>query len=427
MINREESIALRPPASARTGGSRDQGAVDACPGVLRLHEAADGWMARVRLPGGMLGSCGLRGLARAAELGGGAVELTSRAGVQVRGLAGDAGGPLAELLAGASLLPSLSHERVRNILAAPLAGRGPAALAPTDELVAALDRELCGEPDLAELPGRFLFAVDDGCRELGGVGADVELRAERLGFRLRLAGVDTSAVLSAERAPGAAVEAARAFLELRLADGAGAWRVGELHEGAERLAALLGLGLRQPVVPAACTDSGAGLHEHALRGDGARSPGRLGAHVQRDGLFAVAVLPPLARLGAAQLERLAELADALDAGCSPAPGAAPGHRVRVAPWRTLYFVDVPAVAVGWLLGELEAVGLVSSNASGWLGLSACAGLGACARAGADVRTAAAERALVRAGAGAPAEHWSGCERRCGEPAGAIKFVASGVG
>jgi precorrin-3B synthase len=345
--------------------------------------------------------------------------------VQVRGLAADVGGPLAELLAEAGLLPSLSHERVRNVLAAPLAGRGPAALAPTDELVAALDRELCAEPDLAELPGRFLFAVDDGCGGLGGVGADVELRAERLGFRLRLDGGDTSAVLSAERASGAAVDAARAFLELRRADGAGAWRVGELREGAERLAALLGLGLRQPVVSAACTDSGAAPHEHALRGDGAGAPGRLGAHVQRDGLFAVAVLPPLARLGAAQLGQLAELADALDAGPAPAPGRA--ARVRVAPWRALYFVDVPAAAVEWLLGELEAAGLVSSNASGWLGLSACAGLGACARAGADVRTAAAGRALARAGAGAPAEHWSGCERRCGEPAVAIKFVASGAG
>ncbi|HEV3046838.1 MAG TPA: hypothetical protein VGY13_05700 [Solirubrobacteraceae bacterium] len=428
MINRE-AIALRAPAIAPTGGSRDPGALDACPGVLRLHEAADGQMARVRLPGGMLGAAGLRALARAAARGNDVVELTSRAGVQVRGLGRDAGGALAQLLADAGLLPSLSHERVRNILAAPLAGRGPAALARTDELVAALDRALCGEPELAELPGRFLFAVEDGSGGLGGLGADVELRAERSGFRLRLDGVDTSELLPAERAPGAAVEAARAFLELRGADGAGAWRVGELREGARRLAALLGIEL--PAAARARTgDAGVGACARAAE----RARARLGAQVQRDGLFAVAVLPPLARLGAAQLARLATFADALDGGATAkdgpgGAGMAPGRtaRVRLSPWRTLTFVDVPAAAVSWLPGELEALGLVGADASGWLGLSACAGLGACARAGADVRAAAAGRALARAGAVAPAEHWSGCERRCGRPAGAIEFVARGVG
>jgi sulfite reductase beta subunit-like hemoprotein len=73
------------------------------------------------------------------------------------------------------------------------------------------------------------------------------------------------------------------------------------------------------------------------------------------------------------------------------------------------------------------MGFVVSDASGWTGLSACAGLGACRRARADVRAAAAQRAGARDQA-SPPEHWSGCERRCGEPPGAgIRIVARGDG
>ncbi len=52
---------------------------DACPGALQTHSAADGELARVRIPGGLLGSAQLRGLAAAArDLGDGALEMTSR-------------------------------------------------------------------------------------------------------------------------------------------------------------------------------------------------------------------------------------------------------------------------------------------------------------------------------------------------------------
>jgi precorrin-3B synthase len=386
--------------------------MDACPGVLRLHAAADGHLARVRLPGGRLDAPALDALARAAPLGSDIVELTSRAGLQLRGLPEDAAGELASILARGGLLPSAAHDRVRNILAAPLAGRAPAALARLDPLLDALDRRLCADAALAELPGRFLFALDDGTRALDPIRADVELAAERRGLRLCLDGLATSLVAGPADAPEAALGAARAFLALRAEDRGDAWRLRELDGGARRVAARLGLTVRarpalraraaHPAPSAGVARAGAALAPAARR---------LGPQLQRDGRLALAALPPLARLGHAQLERLAELSRALGAG------------VRVAPWRTLTFVDVPAAAAGWLAGELRDAGLIVREPSGWAGLSACAGLGACARAHVDVRAAAAARAAMR-GESSPSEHWSGCERRCGEPPDVtVRFVA----
>ncbi len=94
---------------------------DACPGVFAPHDAADGALARIRLPGGVIGAAALRVVADCAqELGDGRVHLTSRGNLQLRGLSRS--GALAARLADAGLLPSATHERVRNVLASPLAG-----------------------------------------------------------------------------------------------------------------------------------------------------------------------------------------------------------------------------------------------------------------------------------------------------------------
>ncbi|WP_437085167.1 nitrite reductase [Streptomyces sp. enrichment culture] len=156
---------------------RDRG--DACPGALRLHAADDGFLARIRIPGGILGADAARLLADAADrLGDGHIDLTSRGNAQLRGLGASCGGELAAVLDRAGLLPAPGHERVRNVVASPLTGldgRGRADVAPW---VARLDRELCAEPAAAALSGRFLFAVDDGRGDVLSLSADVNVLAQ---------------------------------------------------------------------------------------------------------------------------------------------------------------------------------------------------------------------------------------------------------
>ncbi|MGI5127227.1 precorrin-3B synthase [Pseudonocardia sp. CA-107938] len=190
---------------------------DACPGVFAPHPAADGWVARIRLPGGAINSAQLRIVALIAEFfGDGSVHLTSRGNLQVRGL-GDDLAPVILRLRAAGLLPSETHERVRNILATPLAGL-PAA---------ELDRAICDRPALAALPGRFLFALDDGRGDVAAEEPDVCWQAGRVLLAGEDAGVeDADPVRSL-------IAAAEAFLEVRSTE----WRMRELPATARSVVA----------------------------------------------------------------------------------------------------------------------------------------------------------------------------------------------
>ena len=154
------------PARTRTRG-------DLCPGVLRPWPAPDGALVRLRLLGGQITASALARLSEVAtSYGDGVIHLTGRANLQVRGLPGEAGA-LAPEIVGAfertGLLPSRTHELVRNFMMSPLSGRqgGRADLRP---VLVELDDLLRAEPELAGLPGRFLFVLDDGRGDL--VGAD---------------------------------------------------------------------------------------------------------------------------------------------------------------------------------------------------------------------------------------------------------------
>jgi len=235
---------------------------DSCPGALTLHEAADGLLVRVRLPGGQISGPQLAAVAAlAAEHGAGKLELTSRANLQLRGLSD--GSAVADGLARVGLLPSPTHERVRNILASPLSGLDGST--DVSELVRRLDHELCSRPALAHLPGRFLFAVDDGRGDVAALDADVVLR------------------------PGAraadALDVAEAFLLARAEQGGTAWRIAELCDTGAALAAAAG-----PMISVGTALSGGPHRDHPVG-------------VVTDGVLVV--LAPLGRLGQTQAQWLA--------------------------------------------------------------------------------------------------------------------------
>ncbi|MQY27956.1 precorrin-3B synthase [Nocardia aurantia] len=374
---------------------------DSCPGVLRLHDAADGPLARIRLPGGRLRPDQLQALAEAArELGNESIELTSRGNVQLRQIHDAAA--LADRLAAADLLPSPTHERVRNIVASPLSGRvgGRADVHP---LIPALDAGLRAAPALSELPGRVLFTLDDGRGDVSGLGGDIGVHATAAGeYALLLAGRDTGVRLPAEVAVATMLDAAHGFQRVR----DDRWRLHEVPDGAARVIAHLGL------TPATAPLEFVARHDIPI-----------GWLPQDDGRVALGAGVPLGSLPA----RTAEFLAAVD------------RPLVVTPWRSLVLGDLDEWVAEQVVRVLAPMGLIFDAASPWLHVTACAGQPGCAKSRTDVRAdaaAAVAEGRVHDGPPAPAEHgrtaadlevsgkqhWSGCERRCGRPRGPVTDV-----
>ncbi|WP_261554351.1 nitrite reductase [Frankia tisae] len=414
---------------------------DACPGVLRTHPAADGALARLRIPGGSLGGGTARTLAACArDVSDGCLELTSRGNVQLRGLADGAAAVLAARAAAAGLLPSATHERVRNIVGSPLSGRAGGGLRDIAPLVDALDAGLCADPELAALPGRMLFAVDDGSGDLAALPADLALRALPAGETLLLvAGEPVALRVPDDTAVPALLAAARAFLDVRATGGAAAaaWRVAELPIGRDHLldaaaaASRSAAGTTRDGVPSTRIAVASAGFEGAAGAGTAPVGAWPGAHAQRDGRWALTALVPLGRLHADQLDLLAAVAE----------GGGDGQ-VIVTPWRSVVLRDLNLAVLAGASDRLAAAGLVVDRESGWVGVTSCAGRPGCAKALADVRrdasrSAGAGSAPVRSGTpgGGPQHrrdrrpvHWSGCTRRCGQPAGeVVEVVADAAG
>ena len=362
-----------------------------CPGALHTVEAVDGLLARVRIPGGYIATRAFRALADLAERDGdGNLDITARASVQIRGLTLASRERFAVGLASAGFLPSIEHERVRNVVASTFAGYDATELIDVRPVVRAFDAGLVRDPELAKLPAKFVVAID-GCG-LAPVDprADLALRAVRVGAEVRFAfavgGVDTGVSVAITDGAAMLLGAARTALAVAHATHGidRTWRIATVRTARPRV--------RPP---------------HGI----------VAAHV--DGFRTIVPTVPLGRLTAAQARALATIADDFTA------------EIRLGAWRGVALVGIARPRVDDAVAALARIGLVLDNDNGFDGLAACAGSTGCASALADVRADAvafASRVLAWQPAHPWTMHVAGCEKRCAMRGGAdLDLVARADG
>lgn len=416
-------------------GSVPPPARDACPGLLALHPARDGHVARIRLPAGYV--TGPRWLALAdlaRDLGDGHLDLTARGNVQLRGLRPEDAAELSGRAAEAGLLPSVAHDRARNIMASPLAGlEGRPPLRPLAE---ELDAALLADPAFSALPGRFLFSLDDGTGGAGLAGCDVGLRWNADGLDVVIAGRTTGVRAAPADAVAVAVAAARAAIAGGV--GGSVTRIGDLANSGASVAAAIGGSLgpaaagpdtRLPLGSA----GGAGGRSQissitkvvgAPLGRLADGQVRLIAGLLRPGEvirlgIAGRIVIPLA-VGPAGGSSSTGLAGPTESPVAESAGSAglvgPAGSSGPASAGLESSGPVESAQAGDALARLASAGLLVADDDPLTGVTACSGA-ACHRSMADVRGVAGPLA------GHPRTHWAGCARQCGLPPDAEPVIA----
>jgi precorrin-3B synthase len=252
-------------------------------------------------------------------------------------------------------------------------------------LVRGLDAAIQANPRLARLPGRFMFAIDDGRGDVSGLGADVGLHfLDEDTAALLVAGVDTG-VRTLDGVP-LLVEVAERFADIR----GTAWRTTELDDTAPLLEGLTPTSEPGAVWPPVARPT-------------------VGWIPQDDGLVTLGAAVPLGVLKTRVAEYL----------------AAVGSPMVITPWRSVLVFDLDEEIADTALRVLAPLGLVFDDASPWLDVSACTGSPGCAHSAADVRRDAA--AAVHDGVSGSHRHFVGCERACGSPPTGEVLVATAGG
>jgi len=359
----------------------------ACPGLLRIVQALDGGICRIKLAGGSITAAQAVAVADAAQAyAGGVIEATNRANLQIRGIGAEQEALIAALLAAGLGPNNAAGDDVRNLMLSPSAGIDPQMLFDTRPLADQILATLQNHPRFHELSAKFAVQLDGGeALAMLEHHHDLWLSAfERDGETLLAFGLAGCPGLDAplgavplEQGYALVVAVLEAFLDL-----ATPTQTRMRHLAVDNLLARLNLPLlsvdglkRQP--------SGDLLH--------------LGTYPQRQkDLFYVTAVAPLGRLDPSMLKGVAQLVSKFGDGT-----------LRFTPWQGVLLPNLKnhgAVTEG-----LEQLGFLGSVDQPLARMIACTGSSGCGKGLADTKADALQLAALQSGHDV---HLSGCPRSC---------------
>ncbi|HVH76857.1 MAG TPA: NirA family protein [Stellaceae bacterium] len=366
-------------------------------GLFYVAPNQNAYMLRLRLPGGLLRAAQADGIADLARrFGGGYVDVTTRANLQIREIG--AAHPIAVLTALDELgLTSrgAGADNIRNLTGSPAAGIDPEELYDTRPLGHELYHYILNHRELYGLPRKFNVAFDGGGRlsvlaDTNDIGfAAVRIRpgksaAAGVYFRMLLGGVtghgfvagDSGVLLAPHEVVPAAVAIIRLFIDhgdrtdrkrARLAYLVERWGIEKCLTEA---AAFLPFPWR--LAPLDECEPRRAIDKH----------GHIGIHPQAQaGRFYLGVALPVGRLTANQLAGLAAIAQRYGAGV-----------LRLTVWQNLLISDIAETDLTAAQAAIAALGLSTSASHLRGGLVACTGNAGCKFALSDTKRHAIELA-----------------------------------
>ena len=358
-------------------------------GLFYLSPVEDAFMARLRIPGGILRSDQLRELARlSSELTTGYIQLTTRANFQLRMIAPkDAPEFLRRVQAVGLHTQGAGADNIRNITSNPTAGIDPVELIDCTPQVRELATFILEHREFYNLPRKFNIAFDGGgligsVQDTNDIGVKAVRHQDEIFFRIALGGATGHKAFARDAGilvpPCDIVKVVVAFIRVFIANGnrtdrrrarlkwlLETWTLERYLLETEKL-----LGETLLRVPLSALDYPEEIVAHS----------HVGVHQQRQpGLNYVGVVLPASQVTPQQLLRLAELSDCYGSG-----------EVRLTVWQNLLIPNIADAHLDAVKAAILECGLDYRQSNLASGVIACTGNRYCKFSATDTKSHAME-------------------------------------
>jgi ferredoxin-nitrite reductase len=383
---------------------------DACPGLFYQTPAQDGFLVRIRVPGGGLNAAQAKYLAAIAQdYAGGQVWLTNRANVQLRlSQATMPEGVLQRLQELRLAARDTTVDHLRNIMASPTAGIDRSVILDVMPLVQAVDRYLSNHPEFAPLSAKFSIGFDGG--------EAVSIRDRRNDIWFVAESVDRLRVLFGEIdtgirvAPHQVVEIVAAICRIYLATAPQILAEGLRRKSQkprwQEIVEFLGFNKTYQLILARTQITWEQDRKSPSIGEcrGVDTMPPIGVHTQNNGAHYIGIVTNLGKLQSKQLQDLAEFSETYGTG-----------ELRFTPWQNILIPHVKSPTE--LQTQLHQLGYSTEPNHPAAGLVACTGLPGCASSFTVTQADALRigKSLIGKLDRLTNIHVSGCSKGCAQP------------